>query len=514
MFVLKFVLAILPILWLVIALSGLKWPGYKACGVCLLLSVILALVGWKMGLVNTLTACLEGVLTALWPICLVIVAAIFTYNITLKTGAMDTIKKMLTSVSNDKRVLVLIIAWTFGNFMEGIAGFGTSVAIPGSMLAGLGFHPLTAIALCLIANTVPTAFGSVGIPTVTLSTVTGLEVGTLSASTALIQLPIMLLTPFILVALSGKGLKALKGMIPTTLICSVSFAFSSWLTAAYIGPELPDIIGFVVGMVCTIGAAKIFNRNPDKEYAIYTEEELKQSEHVDSGAAVKAWMPFILIFVLLLLTSKLVAPINNMLSVFKSSFVIYTGENASTISFSWINTPGIWIFLSAIIGGKVQGASFGVMGEVFTTTMKNMTKTIATICAVLATAKVMSYSGMIADIASFFVAVTGGFYPLIAPAIGALGGFVTGSGTSTTVLFGGLQSQTANALGMSESWLASANTMGAGIGKMISPQSIAIGLGAVNMVGSESVILKKVVPYFLLNVIVAGLACYIGVLLF
>lgn len=524
MMFLKFILAMLPIIWLVIALSGLKMPGYKACTIALILSAVLSLLIWDMSAINTATACLEGILMAIWPIGLVIIAAVFTYNLTLETKAMDTIKTMLTSVSADKRVLVLIIAWGFGGFMEGMAGFGTAVAIPAGMLAGLGINPIFAACVCLVANATPTAFGSVGIPTTTLGTVTGID-STLLAGTTMIQLaPLMILTPFIMVGMCGKGLKAFRGMIPTTLISALSFVLPAWAAAKFAGPELPDILGSICCMFCTILAAKIFNKTPDPEFAITegaqsgeaaagNQKQTRQpKEKITASHAVKAWMPFILIFFFLLLTSKLVSPVNEFLSAFKTSTIIYAGEGGGTISFSWINTPGVWIFLAAFIGAAVQGASLSTVFSVLKRTLVNMSKTLLTIGAVMGTAKIMSYSGMISDIAAMFVAVTGRFYPLAAPLIGGIGTFVTGSGTSASVLFGGLQAETAKTLTISVPWLACSNTVGACIGKMISPQSIAIAVGAIDAPGTESKLLSSSIRYCILFICIAGLIAFAGTL--
>lgn len=510
MLLLKFVLAMLPIIWLIAALSGLKMAGHKACVIALLVTMVLAIGYWRLNVLCTATAALEGALNALWPICLVIVAALFTYNLTLKTGAMELIKKMLAGVSRDKRVLALIIGWGFGNFMEGMAGFGTAVAIPASMLAGIGLDPMSAVLGCLVVNSTPTAFGSVGVPTVTLASVTGLDAVPLAGSVVVIQCILTFISPFLMVCICGKGIKALKGMIPTTLIAALSFTVPWFFTAQFIGPELPDIIGSICSMGCIIAAAKIFNKNPDEEYAIQISGNRGAEENVTAGTGVKAWSSFILIFLLLMSTSTLCPPIHNAIAGIKSSVVVYAGEGGNALGFSWINTPGVMIFIAAIIGGFIQGASVKDMGEVFLETLKKYWKTILTICSVMATAKIMSYSGMISDIAKFLVAAAGPFYPFIAPLIGALGAFVTGSGTSTCVLFGGLQSETALALGLNASWMAAANVMGAGIGKMICPQGIAIGAGAINAVGSESRILSAVFKYFLLYVILAGVICYAG----
>ena len=510
MLLLKFVLAMLPIIWLIAALSGLKMAGHKACVIALVVTMALAIGYWRLNVLCTATAALEGALNALWPICLVIVAALFTYNLTLKTGAMELIKKMLAGVSRDKRVLALIIGWGFGNFMEGMAGFGTAVAIPASMLAGIGLDPMSAVLGCLVVNSTPTAFGSVGVPTVTLASVTGLEAVPLAGSVVVIQCILTFISPFLMVCICGKGIKALKGMFPTTLIASLSFTVPWFFTAQFIGPELPDIIGSICSMGCIIAAAKIFNKNPDEEYAIQISENRQSQENMTVGTGVKAWSSFILIFLLLMITSTLCPPIHNAIAGIKSSVVVYAGEGGNALGFSWINTPGVMIFIAAIIGGLIQGASVKDMAEVFLETLKKYWKTILTICSVMATAKIMSYSGMISDIAKFLVAAAGPFYPFIAPFIGALGAFVTGSGTSTCVLFGGLQSETALALGLNASWMAAANVMGAGIGKMICPQGIAIGAGAINAVGSESKILSAVFKYFLLYVILAGVICYAG----
>lgn len=511
MLVVRFVLAMLPILWLIVALSGLKMPGHKACLIALAITMMLSVGFWKLNMVCTLTAALEGILNALWPICLVIVAALFTYHLALHTGAMELIKKMLASVSRDKRVLVLIIGWGFGNFMEGMAGFGTAVAIPASMLTGIGLDPMSAVVACLVANTTPTAFGSVGVPAVTLSSVTGIELLPLAGSIAVIQSILTFLSPFIMVCICGKGIRALKGMIPTTLVAAISFTVPWFAAAQLIGPELPDIIGSICSMIAIIVAARIFNKNPDPEYAIDVPAD--EQTKITLGEGVKAWSPFILIFLLLMLTSTLCPPIHNLIADIKTSVVVYAGEGGGTLFFSWINTPGVMIFIAALIGGLIQGARAGEMVTVLAETLKKYWKTILTICSVMATAKIMGYSGMISDIAQLLVVVAGGFYPLIAPLIGALGAFVTGSGTSTCVLFGGLQSQTAASLGLSESWMAAANVMGAGIGKMVCPQSIAIGAGAIGAVGSESKILSAVFKYFVLYVVLAGIICMAGSML-
>ena len=502
--VLKGILALLPILWLIVALTGLKMAGHKACVGALGVTVVLSLAFWKMPPADCATSALEGFATALWPIILVIIAAIFTYNLSLKTGAMDVIKQMLTGVSADKRVLILLIGWCFGGFLEGMAGFGTAIAIPASMLAGMGMDPLTACVVCMLANAFPTAFGSVGIPTVTLTSVTGLEALPLSFTTVVQMVPFMILVPFLMVIVGGGGPKALKGMVGITLVSGVTFVVPELLVARFIGPELTVIVGCVVSLVCTFLMARARRGRPvPQEYDMRA--GLPEQAALTPAKAVVSWLPFLLIFALLLVTSKLVPPVNSVLAAIKTSVKISTAAGAGLTSFSWVNTPGVMIFLAAIIGGVAQKASGKLMWETLVATVKQMSKTIITIMSVLAVAKIMTYSGMISDIAALFVGVAGSFYPFVAPVIATLGAFVTGSGTSTEVLLGGLQSEAATAIGVSQYWLAAANSVGAGIGKIISPQCVATAVAAVGLTGQDSKLLGAVIKWALLLLVLACL---------
>ena len=498
------ILAMLPIIWLIVALTGLKMAGHKACLIALVITIVEALFLWQMPAIDCATSAVEGFASALWPIILVIIAAIFTYNLTLKTGAMDVIKQMLTGVSADQRVQVLLIGWCFGGFMEGMAGFGTAIAIPASMLAAMGINPLTACLVCMLANAFPTAFGSVGIPTVTLSNVTGLDPLLLAFTTVLQMVPFMILVPFLMVIVGGGGLKALKGMVGITLVSGVTFVAPQLAVARFVGPELAVIVGCVVSLGCTILMARSRKNAPvPEEYNMKSGQG--QAKAIDGRTALVSWMPFILIFALLLVTSKLAAPVNNALAVFSSSIQISTSANAGTTSFSWVNTPGIWIFLAAIIGGLIQKASGTVMWETLVATVKQMSKTIVTIMSVLAVAKIMTYCGMIDNMAALFVGLTGSFFPFVSPIIGALGAFITGSGTSTEVLLGALQTSAAEQIGVSSFWLAAANSTGAGIGKVISPQCIATAAAAVGLVGQDSKLLGGMIKWVVLELVLASL---------
>jgi lactate permease len=209
-------------------------------------------------------------------------------------------------------------------------------------------------------------------------------------------------------------------------------------------------------------------------------------------------------------TSKLVAPLNEMLALVKTSVSIYTGEKATAYTFFWLTAPGVWIILAAFIGGKIQGARISEMFIILQKTIIQMMKTIITIISIMATAKLMGYSGMIASIALMFVTVTGPYYPLFAPFLGSIGTFVTGSGTSASVLFGGLQVETSLALNLNQTWIAASNTVGAISAKMISPQSIAVAVAAVNLQGKESALLKGTIKYYMLFIVIVGICTYVG----
>ena len=499
-----FILGLCPILWLIFSLSVLKWPTFKAAFGSLVIAFILSIAVWQQSALDTATAALEGFLMALWPIVIVIIAAVFTYNLSLRTRGMEVIKQMITSVSSDKRILVLLIAWCFGGFMEGMAGFGTAIAIPASMLAGLGFNPLFSCLVCLIANGVPTPFGSIGIPTVTLANLVGLENAQLAFTQTVQLAPFMLLCPFLIVMVTGKGFKALKGVSFVTLMSGVSFLIPQLIISYFVGAELAVVVGSVCSLLVTILLGSKTKTNPDYEMTLKTHDKITLSN------ALKAWSPFIFIFIFLLSTSKLVTPVNTFLSQFSTTTTVYSGKNPNSMTFTWINTPGVWIFLSAILGGLIQKAKFRDFKIVFLATLKQMSETIITMLCVLGCAKIMGYAGMISSIAAFAIAVTGSFYPFFAPWIGCLGTFVTGSGTSSGVLFGAVQQNAAETLNANPYWIVALNSLGVAAGKMLSPQSIAIALSSVDGKGQDSKLLSMILPYGFGFIIVMSFIAYFG----
>ena len=517
---LEIILAIIPIAWLIISMAGLKMAGYKSCGIGLVIAIIEGVAVYHMTVPEAITGTLEGVVSAVWPICVIIVGAMFLYNMSLRTGAMDVIKAMLASVSNDKRVAALVIGWGFSNFMEGIAGFGTAVAIPAAMLVALGFNPVTACVICLIGNAASPEFGAIGTPTLSAAntafptTITGAADASvfaqmLSEPTARLLIPLCVVSPFVIILLCG-GTKALKGVVGITLVSALSFVIPFYLVAAFVGPELCVVIGSLVCLVCTIVMGRKHTNIPE-EYMLESKEETgAASSGKPQMSMVKAWLPYILVVIFLLGTSKLVPPINQFLGQFKSSFVIYCGEGGAKVGLSWINTPGILMIIATIIGTAVQGASISDMGAELGKTFKGYWKAMLTVIFIISIAKVMGYAGMVMDLANALSTLLGGAYVAIAPLIGGIGCFVTGSATSASVMFATLQQSVAQQLGINEIWLMAANGAGATAGKMISPQSIALGVAAINLPGSDGKIMSKTIGWCALYLIILCVFCFVG----
>ena len=370
-----FAIAMIPVLWLIISLGVLKMPAHKTCSFTVILTLIIAMICWRMKFIDGITATVEGMAIALWPILLVIVAALFTYNLAVETKTMDVIKTMLSSITTDKRIQVLILAWGFGGFLEAVAGYGTAVAIPASILASLGFNPIFAAVICLLANTVPTAFGALGIPVTTLATVTGLEVVHLSYVTSIQLAGFIILIPFLLVILTEKSIKALKGVVGITLISGITFAVPQIIIAKYLGADLPALVASICSMACTIICAKLMNKE---------KVQTKQEDKIELKQGILAWLPYILLCVLILLASPLVPSINAFLAKASSNIHIYTGDSTSTTVFSWINTPGMMILIATFIAGLIQKLKFTYMLDVLKRTIIQLKTSFITLMSIVA----------------------------------------------------------------------------------------------------------------------------------
>jgi lactate permease len=457
-------LSLVPIAALVVALSVFKAKAYKATAGAAGLALVLALAFFRPSFPASaiLPTVADGVSFALYPICLVVLAALFVYSLTVESGALKKIREGLSEVSPDPRVLAILVVWGFGNFMEGMAGFGTAVAIPAAILVGVGFDPLKSVLICLVANTTPTAFGSVGVPLVTLSKVGGTDLATLARTAVFLQLFVTALGPF-LILLVLDGWKGLRGAVRLALMADAAFLVPWFLSARLLGPELPDILGGLSVLI------------------VVSLWERKGRLACDLKAQVKAWAPF-------------------------GFVVLFLGAAALLPAAAKRYAPsGVLILLAGFLGGASQGLSFGRMCRVLKKTLVSYWTAFVTIVFVLVLARVMTVSGMVATLADSLVAATGSAYPFFAPVVGALGGFVTGSGTSACVLFGPLQAGAAAKLGVAPDLLAAANVMGAGIGKMICPQSVAIGTAAALVADRAGDAFKRMLPWFFAVLLLACL---------
>ncbi len=409
---------------------------------------------------SLLSVILGGVSFALYPICSIILAALFVYLMVVESGAMAMIKEGLAAISQDQRVQALVIIWGFGNFMEGMAGFGTAVAIPAAILVGVGFNPLKSVMMALVANTTPTVFGSVGVPLMTLAKESAVDSASLTWTSAYLQLTITALGP-VLILLILDGWRALKGMVLKVLIADIAFLLP-WMGAAkFLGCELPNILGGVMVMLVFLALSP------------------KAISRAGFARQVHAWLPFGLVVVFLALAIPLPSQVRKFLS------------------------PPILVVLAGFVGGFAQGLAFKRMTKALFETVVKYKKAVFTIVITLTFARVMVHLGVIDFLARSLVKATGAYYPFFAPLVGALGGFLTGSGTSSNVLFGALQRAAADEINVSSALLAAANVMGAGIGKMICPQSIAIGVAAAALASKASEVMRRMLPWFLAIIFLA-----------
>lgn len=494
-------LAFVPMVWLLFSLGVLKIASQKACFIAVVLASVIAFGGYHMSIKHVGQSIIEGGVYSLLSICWVILAALLVYNITLKTGALDIIQKMLYSISPDRRIQALIIAFAFGGFLEAVAGFGTAVAIPAGILIAMGFAPLKAAIVCLVANTVPVAFGVLGVPIQTLAQVSELEVGKLAYNVCIQLFLFAVILPVLLVYIVTGKITKIKGVFIVSSLSGLAFAIGQTLTAIYVGVELAAIVGSLSALALLIVWCKVF---PIK--VVYKFEKDSKSnaeiEKIRGKDAIVAWLPYLLVLVFIILIQ--VFPIVRT-KLFILSYQFYYGENGKRIQFNWLTSGGTVLFFSAVITAYIQGMK---MKEFFVTckeTLYQVKNSFITIILVVSLAKIMTYSGMVETSASFIAMASGKFFPLISPFIGAIGTFITGSDTSSNILFGDLQKQTAIKLNLDQYWIVAGNGSGATAGKMISPQSISIAASSIDHKANESEMMKHGLKYCMLYVISMGL---------
>lgn len=494
------IIAIVPVLSLIVLMAFFKMSGDKSSIISLVVTMLIAFFGFHFPLDDLLFSFLYGAMKAVSPILIIILMAIFSYNVLLKTEKMEIIKQQFSSISTDKSIQVLLLTWEFGGLLEAMAGFGTAVAIPAAILISLGFKPIFSATVSLIANSVATAFGAIGTPVLVLAKETSLNVQTLSTNVVLQLSVLMFLIPLILLFLTDPKLKSLpKNVLLALLVGSVSLG-SQYIAARYMGAESPAIIGSILSIIVIILYGKL----------TATKKEKNRRNILKSKDIFKAWSIYLFILLLIIVTSPLFPGLRNTL---ENNWVTHISLpiNMSTVNYtiSWLTHAGVLLFAGTFAGGLIQGATVKELFVVLWKTVKQLEKTFITVICLVGLSTVMDTSGMISVIATALATITGNLYPFFAPIIGCLGTFITGSDTSSNILFGKLQASVAGHIQVSPDWLSAANTVGATGGKIISPQSIAIATSAGNQQGKEGEILKAAIPYALVYVCITGIIVYL-----
>lgn len=499
--------AVVPVLLLIVLLGFLKLSGDKSAAITLLSVIVIGLFAFSFPIPDMGLAVVYGVLKAIFPILIIIIMAIFSYNVLIHTGKMEVLKEQFSSISTDKCVQVLLLTWGFGGLLEGMAGFGTAVAIPAAILISLGFNPIFAAVTSLIANSVATAFGAVGTPVKVLAEQAGIaDIQGLSMQVVWQLAPLMILIPFALVFMTDPLLKSLPKNIFLSLLVGVVSLVAQYISARYMGAETPAIIGSLAAIGIIVVYAKLTATKEDKELAAkFPKRSISE--------IFNAWSVYGLILLLVILTSPLL-PIKSLIDPFLSSAIKFNvfdtlleADKLRSVKFSLLDA-GVLIFIGSIMGGLLQGAKIGELFKLLWKVFKQQKKTIITVSCLIAMSSAMDFSGMIFVLGVALAKITGSFYPLFAPTIGCLGTFLTGSDTSSNILFGKLQANVAGNIGVDPSWLAAANTAGATGGKIISPQSIAVATSACSQQGKEGEIMKKALPFALGYIVIVGLIVY------
>ena len=494
------ILAIVPVLLLIVLMAFFKMPRDRSSVISLIVTMLIALFGFHFAIDDLACSFLYGALKAVSPILIIIVMAIFSYNVLLKTRKMEIIKQQFTSISTDKSIQVLLLTWGFGGLLEAMAGFGTAVAIPAAILISLGFKPVFSAVVSLIANSVATAFGAIGTPVLVLAKETSLDVQNLSTNVVLQLSVLMFLIPLVLLFLTDPKLKSLpKNLFLALLVGGVSLT-SQYMAARYMGAESPAIIGSILSIIVIVIYGKL----------TAPKEERARKNPLRTKDILNAWSIYLLILLLIILTSPLFPGLRHTLeNNWVTRISLPVGDSTLNYTISWLTHAGVLLFIGTFIGGLIQGAGVKEMFTVLWHTVKQLKKTFITVICLVGLSTIMDTAGMIAVIATALATATGSLYPLFAPVIGCLGTFITGSDTSSNILFGKLQASVAGHINVSPDWLSAANTVGATGGKIISPQSIAIATSASNQQGKEGEILKAAIPYALAYVVITGVIVFI-----
>lgn len=521
-------IALIPIIFFFLGLAVFRMKGVVVGTITVILAILVALFAYGMPVGMAFSSAIYGFLYGLWPIAWIIIGAVFLYKVSVKTGQFDIIRSSILSLTEDQRMQMLLVGFAFGTFLEGAAGFGAPVAITAALLVGLGFNPLYAAGLCLIANTAPVAFGAMGIPIIVAGQVANIDPMHISQMVGR-QLPFVV--PIVLVWLMAimDGWRGVKEMFPAIVVGGLAFSVTQWLTANHIGPELPDITASIATLVSLTILCKVWKpkhifrfENQNGATAQAATGAVNTQQHYSAGQIIKAWMPFAILTAVVTVWS--IAPFKALFKpggalanwvisfevpglhnlVQKMPPVVAEAINYAAIyKFDWFSATGTAILIAAIISIIYLRMKPSQAVATFGETLKELRIPIVSIGMVLAFAFIANYSGLSATLA-LALSHTGDAFTFFSPFLGWLGVFLTGSDTSANALFGALQATTAHQIGVSDILLVAANTSGGVTGKMISPQSIAIACAAVGLVGRESDLFRFTVKHSIIFAAIIG----------
>jgi len=511
--------AAIPIFFLFWALAYKRMKGHWAAVGAVLIALIIAVIAYKMPVNLAILSTFYGFLFGLWPVSWIVITAIYIYNLSVETGQFEIIKNSLAAISNDRRVQAILIAFCFGAFLEGAAGFGTPVAISAAMLAGIGFNPVYASGIALLANTAPVAFGAIGIPIVVGAQVSGVDMMALSKMIGR-QLPFFSIIIPLYMSVIMAGWKKTLEIWPVLLVAGGSFAITQFLVSNYLGPYLPDILSSLVTIICTAIFVKIWH--PKEIWTFEHEEAVEKAKlQYTLGQVFRAWAPFIIlsIFIAAWGVKSVKTVLDQILTIkfpiigLDKEIIDHVGKPKPAV-YVWniLSAAGTAILFAGILSIPVVGASLSTAIRVAGKTLNALKWAIFTIGTILGFAYLMNYSGMAITLGLAF-ASTGVLFPLFSAFLGWLGVFMTGSDTSTNALFGKLQEVTARQINIDPVLTVATNSSGGVMGKMISPQSIAVATAATGLSGKEGDIFRftfkhSVILTFLMGVL-AMLQAYV-----
>jgi len=516
-------IAALPLLLLFVMLGVLRVTAWVASLVSLALAIVLAILVYGMPFGQTLLAGTEGAAFGFFPILWIVINAIWVYQMTVETGHFDVLRRSFARVSDDQRVQAVIIAFSFGALLEALAGFGTPVAVTSVMLMALGFRPLKAAALALTANTAPVAFGAMATPILTLGKVTDLPSDTLGAMVGR-QTPILaLFVPLALVAIVD-GWRGLRETWPVALVCGIVFAIGQYATSNFISVPLADVVASLLSAAAVVAMVRVWRPRTEQTPAVVaggaadepTPEFAQRVANPDSRVEVaKAYAPYAIIIAVFVICQ--ITAVKKLLDKATIKFhwpglhvVSPKGKPVSLTEFTLnlLTTPGTQMLIAGLLTMIVLKLSLPRAIKAYGATLVQLRFAIVTVMVVLALAFVMNLSGQTITLGTW-MAGAGGAFALLSPVLGWLGVAVTGSDTSANSLFGALQVTAANQAGLSDVLMAASNSSGGVLGKMISPQNLAIAAAAVGMNGKEGDIFRRVVVW---SVAFLALLCVLSAL--